>query len=424
MRVLAGLVGLGGLAACEGEQPKAPEEAPVLRISGSETMLKTLVPALLDTWKRGKEGAEISANTADPAQAFRALADRSVDIVASTRDVRPSEDEQAKVLGYSLASDKSRHIIAVDVVAIAVHQKNPLEAITYDQVIGVFCSRAVDRWSFLGGPDAPVRVVVPGLESGDRALFEDFFCGPKGFHRHVEVADAETIRKALDGDETVITFLSTSTPTGKLLALQADTEMQPVKPSQDQVIRGAYPLYTDLYLFTRGEPEGIASDFLRFAVSPAGQDLVDEQRLVPLFLRPERMDDPRPLRETIHFEPGNPSPDQRSMARLNLLIGELRERKLRHVVLEGFTDDREPDPFKLSEQRAAAVRELLVAQLPDLYFEIIPRGPTSPLAPNETPYGRQVNRRVQIYLGEDEHEPTPPVDEQGAKNETNGENPG
>jgi phosphate transport system substrate-binding protein len=409
MRILAGL-GLLGLAGCEGpEQEQGQEEAsaPTLKVAGSEAMLKRLVPALLEPWKRRHPDVVITTEVQDAAVAIRGLSDRNYDLVASTRDARPSEDEQAQVLGYSLRGSQSRHIVAVDVVAAAVHQRSKLEALTYDQVIGVFCSRSIDNWSFLGSADRPIRVVVPDLESGDRALFEDFFCGPKGFHRHVEVATDEGIRQALGSDESVISFVSASDPAGKLLALQADADLLPVRPTQDQIIRGAYPLYKDLYLFTRGTPTGLVADFLRFVESPAGQEVVDEQRLVPLFLRPERMDDPRPLRETIHFDPGSSAPDQRSMARLNLLVQELRERKLSHVVLEGYTDDQEPDAYRLSEQRATTVRQLLATELPDLYFEIIPRGPKAPLAPNETPFGRQVNRRVQIYLGEDEQATKP-----------------
>ena len=147
-----------------------------------------------------------------------------------------------------------------------------------------------------------------------------------------------------------------------------------------------------------------AQQFIDYAMSPAGQEIIDEQRFVPLFLRPERLDDARPLRETIHFDMGASQPNQRSAARLNLLIQELRDRagEYRHVVLEGYTDNREADSIDLSYARADLIRNLLKAELPGLYFEIIPRGAVNPIAPNDTPYGRQRNRRVQIYLAAEE----------------------
>ena len=132
--------------------------------------------------------------------------------------------------------------------------------------------------------------------------------------------------------------------------------------------------------------------------------MLDEHRFVPVYLRPDQLDEPRPLRETVHFEPGSAVPNQRSSARLQLLVSELKQRKgeYRHVVLEGYTDDRESEPEALSRARAEAVQALLSPELPGVYVEIIPRGAERPIAPNETDYGRLRNRRVQVYLADEE----------------------
>ena len=131
---------------------------------------------------------------------------------------------------------------------------------------------------------------------------------------------------------------------------------------------------------------------------------MDEERFVPLFLRPARMDEPRPLRETIHFEAGSSTPDQRSLARLAMLVEELKDRSSSygHIVLEGFVDDKEEDEIALSQKRAESVKTLLEREVPGTFFELIPRGHANPIAPNTTPAGRQQNRRVQIYLSEEE----------------------
>ena len=101
-------------------------------------------------------------------------------------------------------------------------------------------------------------------------------------------------------------------------------------------------------------------------------------------------------------------PTLRSQARLGQLVHELRDRagEYNHVILEGYTDAQESNPAALSRKRAQVVEERLKIELPGLFYEIIPRGAEHPIAPNETPYGRQRNRRVQIYLAEDEAELT------------------
>lgn len=364
-------------------------------------MMQGLLPALTDTHARTRRTLEFDLDPSSNDEGFQALIDGELDVLAATRRPTPVELERASAMGVDL-SDVARHIAGVDVTTVAVHSDNPIAALTYDQVIGVFCTQTVDDWSFLNNPEHPIRPMTLSPSSGDRALFEDFFCGPRGIHPRVTEGSHDELDEALASDPYVITYTSMSRGVGKSVGLQPDPAGPPVEPSQQNIIRGAYPLYRDVYLFTSGEPGGYTKSFLDWVASPAGQDVVDEQRFVPLFLRPERMDEPRPLRETIHFEPGRSIPNQRSLARLQQLVDELRERNLDHVVLEGFTDSREELPLVLSSKRANAVRELIVGELPDIYFEIIPRGPKAPLAPNDTPYGRQRNRRVQIYIASEE----------------------
>ena len=327
-----------------------------------------------------------------------------LDLAISSRRPQPNEQEQAKANGYDLDAPASRHIVGVDVVTLSVHANNHIDSLTYDQVIGIFCTREIDNWSFLGLDESPIRAMTPEPMSGTRALFEDFFCGPRGIHPNVEVASTVSIANALEAEENVITFQSLSTGAGKTLGLRPDPTGPPVRPSQQNIIRGSYPLYQDINLYTPGEPSGEVKQFVDYVRSPAGQEVVDEERFVPLFLRPERLDEARPLRETIHFEQNATQPNLRPKARLQLLVDEMQDRagEYQHVVLEGYTDSREGDANALATARAESVRDLLGEELPGLYFEIIPRGAVHPIAPNDTPYGRQRNRRVQIYLAEEE----------------------
>ncbi|MBX2803114.1 MAG: substrate-binding domain-containing protein [Myxococcales bacterium] len=398
---VAVMCAVGGCTGAEsGNQVEQPK--PTVRIGGAASMMTGLIPALTETHASTRGTLQFEFRDPDGSEGLEALLDGEVELAATTRLPGPSEAEQAQARGWSFDDEGVRHIVGVDVTAVAVHPDNPVEALTYDQVIGLFCTHSIDDWSFLGQDERPVRPLTLAPTAGDRALFEDFFCGPRGIHASVKVATPDEIAEALASDPTVVTYVSLSRGQGKIVPLQPDPSGPPVEASQQNIIRGAYPLYRDVYLFSAGTAGGYARSFLDWIASPAGQQVVDEQRFVPLFLRPERLDEPRPLRETIHFEPGSSEPNQRSMARLDLLVQEIRERKLEHVVLEGYTDGREDNPYPLSEERANAVRVLLAEQFPEVFFEIIPRGAKNPLAPNDTPYGRLRNRRVQIYLASEE----------------------
>jgi len=392
---------------------------PTLRVAGSETLTTALMPALAATHESSVGTMGFTIEGGGSGDGLRALLDGRADLAAVTRERTFAEEDQAQTNGYSFDDDGALHVIGVDVVAVSVHPASLVGSLTYDQVIGIFCKGTIDNWSFLGQDAMPIRVMARDPASGTRALFEDFFCGPAGLGDHVEVAGINDIRLALANDPATVSFVSMTESYGKVLGLRPDPRGPALLPSQQNIIRGAYPLYHDVALYSPGPPSGLAADFLVWIASPSGQEVVDEARFVPLFLRPERLNDPRPLRETVHFLQGSEEPTLRSKARLQLLVDELGERagEYSHLILEGYADSQEPNAETLSEDRAEAVRDLLAEQLTGVYFEIIPRGATRPIAPNETPYGRERNRRVQIYLAEEEGDFAEQVPEMAPKDD-------
>jgi outer membrane protein OmpA-like peptidoglycan-associated protein len=73
----------------------------------------------------------------------------------------------------------------------------------------------------------------------------------------------------------------------------------------------------------------------------------------------------------------------------------------RKIVIEGHTDSRGAADMnqKLSERRAESVKEYLVSQgVPADRIRTLGKGETSPIADNDTPEGRAINRRVEIVM--------------------------
>lgn len=75
----------------------------------------------------------------------------------------------------------------------------------------------------------------------------------------------------------------------------------------------------------------------------------------------------------------------------------------RHVVIEGHTDAIGTDAYNqaLSERRARSVRDYLVENgIPAGRLEMVGHGESRPVAPNDDPEGRAMNRRVELRLAE------------------------
>lgn len=88
---------------------------------------------------------------------------------------------------------------------------------------------------------------------------------------------------------------------------------------------------------------------------------------------------------------------------LDRLAEVLKKNPDRKVRIEGFTDSTGSEELnmQLSERRAAAVRAALVQRgVPFDRVELRPYGQAYPVASNDTPAGRQLNRRVEIVLSD------------------------
>ena len=86
---------------------------------------------------------------------------------------------------------------------------------------------------------------------------------------------------------------------------------------------------------------------------------------------------------------------------LRELANNFRQYPDEEVSVEGHTDNVGSDDYNqhLSEQRAYSVRDYLVEQgVPTERVSAIGFGKTQPKATNDTPEGRQINRRVEIHI--------------------------
>jgi outer membrane protein OmpA-like peptidoglycan-associated protein len=86
---------------------------------------------------------------------------------------------------------------------------------------------------------------------------------------------------------------------------------------------------------------------------------------------------------------------------LRELANNFRQYPDEEVSVEGHTDNVGSDEYnqRLSEQRAFSVRDYLVDQgMPNERVSAVGFGKTQPKASNDTPEGRQVNRRVEIHI--------------------------
>jgi phosphate transport system substrate-binding protein len=200
--------------------------------------------------------------------------------------------------------------------------------------------------------------------------------------------------------------------TAKTLAV-SDTGAEPRLPTPFTVATESYLLTRRLYFYTNGEPRGPwVSELVNFALSPAGQAIVKKTGFVDLTLLVDsaRCSECSPRYRSItanavrasvdiRFQSGSVEPDSRARRDLNRLVTLCNDNRRAQVLLLGFSDGlgNPNENLKLSYDRANAVAEELAMrgiQAP----VVLGFGSEMPITSNDTPEGRERNRRVEVWL--------------------------
>jgi phosphate transport system substrate-binding protein len=409
----------------------------LIRLHGSNTIGSDLVPALAEAFLRqrtgatvvrrrdGKDTVVVEAHDGDrtlesieveghgTATAFQDLASARCDIGMASRRVHDDEVGDASTPG-NLASAASEHVIGLDGIAVIVNPTSRVSALTTAQLATIF-SGAAGSWSDVGGAAGPIAVYALDGRSGTFDTFRHLVLGDRplapgatSLESSVELSDA------VAADARAIGFIGLPyVRSAKPVMVQEGMSM-PLLPSPMSVATEDYPLARRLYLYLPLGAPVAARDFVDFALSDAGQVIVEASGFVDL--RPEcEANPPRcatcsaeyrdavrgacRLSIDIRFDRGEL--DTRALPDLQRIATFMRRREnaARSLVLLGFSASggAPADDVARSRQSAATVATQLRAR--GLNVDVSRGlGAEMPVADPSTPAGRERNHRVEIWL--------------------------
>jgi phosphate binding protein len=424
----------------ENEAPPPP--APVelrLRLGGSNTIGTELAPRLAKGFLE-HEGAEgvtvdpkdpklprvvvhgtqggkpITVEIADPGSsfAFECLASAGCDIGMSSRAIHPDEVTKLASLG-DMTQPACEHVLGQDGVAVIVNRKNPVTALTSEQLAGIFTGVVTD-WSAVGGEPGPITVYARDSNSGTHDVFTSVVTKGAPLKASTSFGDSEALSRAVSTNAGAIGFIGLPYVKDSKAVAVKDGAAAALYPTFFTVATEDYPLTRRLYLYTPDAPENaLTSAFVAFAESDEGQRLVERSGFVSLAVQAEAVVPPpgapdryaselsgaSRLSVDFRFRSTGVDLDTKALRDLDRVVAFLAtpENRARQALLIGFTDNQEAEGAnqKLSRQRAEVVRDALkqrgiVATLTDGF------GGALPVAPNTTPEGRERNRRVEVWV--------------------------
>lgn len=363
-------------------------------------------------------------------------------IALSTRPIRRREVNTFQAGGLGNMVDPAQEIVvALDGLLIVTNPDNPVRAISEPNAALVFAGR-IRNWSELGGPDAPINLYVRGSDSGTSEVFNNIIMRPQGLQMQANarvLGSDEEVSAAVASDPNGIGFTSFVHRAGaKALAIEGVCGLQ-TPPSEFTIKTEEYPLTRRLFMYrTAGDAPLHVKEFLDFAVSDEAQsavasagfvnqdvtqasvnsqglrfasaivanrsstDLPQLRQMVQDMLSSDR------LSTTFRFNTGSSQLDNRALADVQRLADLLDAPGFSNKIVQliGFTDS-VGNPIlnrQLSQRRAQQVRDALLAANPSLNGRVTVQalgyGEISPLGCNETLAGRNINRRVEVWVRE------------------------
>lgn len=439
---------------CDGPDcPDLINYAPTLRMVGAPQMVDVLLPALIDVFARDQgwilnedaagfgmvdaSGAvvfEIALSVSDADAAFATFLDHRADVLLSMRELRRSEVTAAFDAGLGRVTiARQARIVALDALVPVISPTSDRRSISMGELTAA-----------LAGQSSEFDVHLQAQLDGQLQGFEDRFMRPFGLSmaepdtRHADqIALTTAIEQGANGlsllpfgDTRNTQPLALSGPCGLVSEarfLTMKTEDYPLtfpmflylprrmqhphieefldwmrSPSAQLVIRRAG--FVDLAAVPI--PLADQGDRLANAIANAGPEipLTELQRMVRLLGPRVRMS------STFRFEPGSTRLDGQSRSNVMQLAQAIRDGRFggRELMFVGFSDGRGPASANrdLSSARAEAVRRdverALGRSLPrNVVIDTDAFGEAMPMACDDTIWGQQTNRRVELWVKDD-----------------------
>ena len=364
------------------------------------------------------------------------------DIGMSSTSVKTDMVTKFKNKGLGdLESRAQEHVIGLDCVAVIVHSNNQIDQLTTEQLKNIFLGK-VTNWSEVGGNNNGIKLYSRDKQSGTYDTFKHKVLSGNDLN-----CDDQLNLKCFEDSKVLVTHVA-SDPDGigfvgfkfsdnnivKVMNVSQGDGLIALGPNRHSIRSEDYAISRRLYLYQTSQPSPISFEFVQFALSNKGQELVHNEGFVEvgvnvpcsdcngendldksrklndpsipdayknLIRNADRHDTPMNFR----FRSGESELDTLALPDIGRLAEKLESLKLKSakLILIGFSDSDGDDlqNLKLSESRSKRVKDILEQQISgDTEIEIISTGfgEEVSLLLNRDNARKADNRRVEVWL--------------------------
>ncbi|MGV2538289.1 phosphate ABC transporter substrate-binding protein [Bacillus pumilus] len=249
----------------KGNASNKDEASGSITISGSSAM-QPLVLAAAEKFMDKHPKADIQVQAGGSGTGLSQVSEGSVQIGNSDVFAEEKDGIDAKAL--------TDHKVAVVGMAAAVNPEVGVKDITKDELKKIFTGK-IKNWKELGGKDQKITLVNRPDSSGTRATFVKYALDGATPSEGITEDSSNTVKKLIAETPGAIGYLAFSYLTDdKITPLSIDG----VKPEESNVESGKYTIWAYEHSYTKGEPDGLAKQFLDYLMSDEVQkEIVKDQ---------------------------------------------------------------------------------------------------------------------------------------------------
>jgi phosphate transport system substrate-binding protein len=266
--------------------PVAATAGNMIQIKGSDTELN-LVQHEAEVFMKDRPDVSIAITGGGSGTGIAGLINKQVDIANSSRPLKSKEKDLATQAGVNPVE----FAIGIDGLAVIVHESNPIDHLTMEQIGRIFQGE-ITNWKTVGGPDVTVSLYGRQSNSGTYVFFQEHVMSNKDYSPQMKNMNGNAqIVESLKSDKAGIGYVGVgyavrdgkTIPGIKVLKVSKDSSSQPISPvDSEAVMNGTYPIARPLFQYTNGVPTGTVKDFMLFILSEKGQNIVKEEGFYPL----------------------------------------------------------------------------------------------------------------------------------------------
>ncbi len=290
-----------GAAMAQSVDPELPEYEPASGVSGSINSIGSdTLNNLMTLWAEGFRGeypnVSVEIQGAGSGTAPPALVEGTANFGPMSRPMRGTEIEEFEDnYGYEPTPIRG----AIDALGVFVHQDNPLECLSLQEVDAIFSSTrsggadaAIETWGDAGldgdWADRSIAMYGRNSASGTYGYFRDVALFGGDYSADVrEQPGSSTVIQGVASDINGIGYSGIGYATADVKALEIEgDDGECYAPNAENAVTGNYPIARFLYIYVNKDPnedlDPLRAEFVRYVYSRQGQEDVVRAGFFPV----------------------------------------------------------------------------------------------------------------------------------------------